>query len=199
MQNLQQQQHQQQLFGNRLGGSAAYGDFIKEIYTSIKNLAAMTNQITARLDSLTERINNLDAHLGNQDLGIQNIMTQIAELATQKTIANTQILSELDTLHSLDLLSGAGSGAGSDKPNSNKLQSSTLKSPATHKSSITFDSLDSSQNILTTLSSLEEQAEFEMLSDNHIGEDITTQFMIQPNTTNGNETDTTIGNFLILE
>jgi hypothetical protein len=85
--------------------SASYSEFLKDIYSSLRNLTVGLNLINQRLDNLQQQFQSFDARLENQDKMAQNLANRIDTLIQQtesqqirQTTNGMSLLSELDNL-----------------------------------------------------------------------------------------------------
>jgi hypothetical protein len=85
--------------------SASYSEFLKDIYSSLRNLTAGLNLINQRLDKLTEQLQSFDSRLANQDQLAQNLTSRLDTLIQQtetqqirQTTNGLSLLTELDNL-----------------------------------------------------------------------------------------------------
>ena len=87
--------------------SASYSEFLKDIYSSLRSLAAGLNLINQRLDNLEHQFKSFDTRLANQDQLAQNLSNRLDTLIQRtenqqirQTTTGLSLLTELDTLGS---------------------------------------------------------------------------------------------------
>ena len=95
--------------------SASYSEFLKDIYSSLRNLTAGLNLINQRLDNLQQQLQSFDTRLVNQDQMAQNLATRLDTLIQRtenqqirQTTTGLNLLSELDNLGSREVEPSTG-------------------------------------------------------------------------------------------
>lgn len=85
--------------------SASYSEFLKDIYSSLRNLTSGLNLINQRLDNIQLQFQSFDARLEQQDQMVQSISNKLDTLIHQnentqirQTTTGMSLLSELDNL-----------------------------------------------------------------------------------------------------
>jgi len=181
--------------------SASYSEFLKDIYSSLRNLTSGINLISQRLDNLQKQLQSFDAMLEQQNQMSLNLATRLDTLIQQtktkeirQTTTGLSLLSELDTLGSRQV--EPSTGLAELGLRTDKLLSTTLLS----KLSFQFPEILE----LPETTTLEQSPPKGILTEQECGEPSTTNTRI---TTTNSELNTDLAidklhlgtNFLILD
>ena len=101
--------------GTASPSSASYSEFLKDIYSSLRNLSAGLAQINTRLDTLTAQVQSFDTRFQKQDNMSQNLADRVDALFQQtqttqirQSTSGLSLLSELDNLGTSQIQPSAG-------------------------------------------------------------------------------------------